>query len=329
MITNIDLNLIDPSPFQHRKDFNTTALKELGANIERDGQVQPVSVRKLGDRYELIAGERRFRAIRDYTGADTIRAEVCEVDDVTARRRCASENLQRQDLSHIEEVGAIVEMVDAEMIDDDEYRALGDDPEKRVGVLLKNMHAEEKQKSRGVAQEDVGKFTDKVDAIFANLPRPIKWDSFRRNDLPLVVDLDEDVARVAIANKLNKSQTKALDNAVKETPEIKEKLAENADEDGKIEVGVDDDGEAENISDMSAKEIKRDISWRLEESEPGDLRRHLEEEKAAEVSRRVKKERIFAFIQAMRYWASLPLTITGHTLIHLSYRQSAQRTSER
>jgi ParB family chromosome partitioning protein len=68
----IDLRDIAPSPFQHRKNFDSDKLKELAASIQRDGLISPILVRPIGNRFELIAGERRLRAIRDHTDMQTI-----------------------------------------------------------------------------------------------------------------------------------------------------------------------------------------------------------------------------------------------------------------
>ena len=72
----IDIDKIDPSPFQVRKYFDPDKLKELGESIQREGLIEPIVVRlKLkGRRYEIIAGERRFRAILVYASLEAIPA---------------------------------------------------------------------------------------------------------------------------------------------------------------------------------------------------------------------------------------------------------------
>ncbi len=72
----IDLKKIDPSPYQLRKHFDEDKLKELAATIRREGLIGPLVVRLNGGRYELIAGERRLRAVRDYMGIKDIPAKV-------------------------------------------------------------------------------------------------------------------------------------------------------------------------------------------------------------------------------------------------------------
>lgn len=65
---SIEVSNIGPSPFQHRRVFETGALRELAKSIERDGLIQPITVRPItGGMFELIAGERRWRAIKQFT----------------------------------------------------------------------------------------------------------------------------------------------------------------------------------------------------------------------------------------------------------------------
>ena len=103
----IDLKKIDPSPYQIRKHFDEDKLKELAATIRREGLIGPIVVRLNGGRYELIAGERRLRAVRDYMGIKAIPAKVVKASDLQARRISAAENLQREDLSAIETIECI------------------------------------------------------------------------------------------------------------------------------------------------------------------------------------------------------------------------------
>jgi len=92
---------IMPNPHQPRQDFNETALAELAASIRSTGLIQPVVVRKAGDGYQLVAGERRLRAAR-LAGLINIPALLREVDSVTQAQMALIENIQRTDLNPIE-----------------------------------------------------------------------------------------------------------------------------------------------------------------------------------------------------------------------------------
>jgi ParB family chromosome partitioning protein len=96
----LSVEKIDPSPFQHRRYFDETHLKELGASILRDGLIEPIVVQpQKNGRFQLIAGERRLRAIKNYTNMTTIQAKIADANDLEARRMSTSENTLRRDLS--------------------------------------------------------------------------------------------------------------------------------------------------------------------------------------------------------------------------------------
>jgi ParB family chromosome partitioning protein len=92
---------ITPSPFQPRRHFDEAALDELAASIRQQGIIQPIVVRRVGNRYELIAGERRWRACRR-AGIAEIPAIVRLLGDEKAMEAALVENLQREDISVVE-----------------------------------------------------------------------------------------------------------------------------------------------------------------------------------------------------------------------------------
>jgi ParB family chromosome partitioning protein len=102
---------IRPNPFQPRTHFDETELRELAASIEASGLLQPVVVRLKSGSYELIAGERRWRAVQKL-GWDKIPALIRDADDRTALTLALIENLQRDDLSPIEEARSYQRLMD-------------------------------------------------------------------------------------------------------------------------------------------------------------------------------------------------------------------------
>ena len=106
VVTNIPLDKIKPNRFQPRKDFDTTRQAELIESIKESGLIQPITVRKIDDHYEILVGERRFRAIGKL-GWDTVPAIVRDsVDNEAAMKMALIENIQRDDLNPIEEATA-------------------------------------------------------------------------------------------------------------------------------------------------------------------------------------------------------------------------------
>ena len=99
-----ELNIYDllPNRFQPRLKFNEAAIKELATSIKEHGVIQPIVVRKIGDKYEIIAGERRYKASM-MAGKKTIPAIVANLDDAESAEIALIENVQRQDLTPIEE----------------------------------------------------------------------------------------------------------------------------------------------------------------------------------------------------------------------------------
>jgi len=101
-LQRIPLSRIRPNPFQPRREFEPGALAELEASIRASGLLQPITVRRKGDGYELIAGERRLRAVTNLQWKD-VPALVRDFDDQTLLVLALVENLQRADLNPIEE----------------------------------------------------------------------------------------------------------------------------------------------------------------------------------------------------------------------------------
>jgi ParB family chromosome partitioning protein len=102
---------VRPNPFQPRTRFDEPALAELVASIQASGLLQPVVVRPQGSGYELIAGERRWRAVQQL-GWSTVPAVVKQADDQTLLTLALIENLQRNDLSPIDEAQGYQRLID-------------------------------------------------------------------------------------------------------------------------------------------------------------------------------------------------------------------------
>lgn len=103
---------IHPNPAQPRKIFRQEALEELAESIRQHGILQPLSVRRMGTSYELIAGERRLRAAQ-LAGLTDIPCIVMNMDDKESGMVAMVENLQRQDLDFIEEATGIARLMES------------------------------------------------------------------------------------------------------------------------------------------------------------------------------------------------------------------------
>ncbi len=124
-ILNLDVSLIQRNPNQPRKIFDDEALLELSNSIKEYGVMQPINVRKINDKYELISGERRLLATK-LAGIKKIPAIVSEISDSDSAAMALTENIQRQNLNFIEEAYAFVSIMS-------EYKMTQEELAKKIG----------------------------------------------------------------------------------------------------------------------------------------------------------------------------------------------------
>lgn len=110
-VQEIEVSLITPNQYQPRSVFDEEKLHELAATIDEHGVIQPIVLRPLGDKYEIIAGERRWRAV-SILGWETIPAIIKLLDDDQSASIALIENLQREELTAIEEAMAYARLID-------------------------------------------------------------------------------------------------------------------------------------------------------------------------------------------------------------------------
>lgn len=110
-LLEVDIDLIDPSPAQPRTHFDEARLEELAQSIRSNGIVQPLLVRRRGARYQLIAGERRWRAAQR-AGLARVPCVVREIPDDKLLELALIENIQRQELNAIEEAHAYKRLIE-------------------------------------------------------------------------------------------------------------------------------------------------------------------------------------------------------------------------
>lgn len=110
-IQDLPIELVHPNPDQPRKEFEETSLRELASSIERNGLLQPIAVTPRGAGFMIVGGERRWRA-HLLLEAETIRAIVEDQSDEQVDTMAVIENLQRQDITPLEEADAFQRMID-------------------------------------------------------------------------------------------------------------------------------------------------------------------------------------------------------------------------
>ncbi|MEA4882785.1 MAG: ParB/RepB/Spo0J family partition protein [Clostridia bacterium] len=107
----IPLDRLSPNPFQPRRAFDQAKIDELAESIRQHGVLQPIVVRPMGDSYQIIAGERRWRAAQT-AGLDTIPVVVRDLDDAGMMQTALIENVQRENLNPVEKAAAYKRLMD-------------------------------------------------------------------------------------------------------------------------------------------------------------------------------------------------------------------------
>ncbi len=125
-VQKVNIDLIIPNRFQPRLNFEEKALQELSASIKEHGIIQPIVVRRLGDKYEIIAGERRYKAAA-LAGLTEVPVIISNLDDKQSALVAVAENVQRKNLSSIEEALSYKKIIDKNKITQEELA-------KRMGV---------------------------------------------------------------------------------------------------------------------------------------------------------------------------------------------------
>lgn len=200
-----------PRP-QPRRHFDAAGLEALAESIRAKGVLEPLLVRPLeGERYEIIAGERRYRAAQ-MVGLETVPAIVLKADQDQAKTIALIENLQREDLNPYEETVGILELLGLE---------LAKDP-KEVASLLYRMRDEAKGKvPRNVTGSSQAQT---VEGVFRLLGK-MNWESFVRNRLPLLA-LPKDLKQALEAGAI--AYTVALELKKVSSPRLRQKLLKEA-----------------------------------------------------------------------------------------------------
>jgi ParB/RepB/Spo0J family partition protein len=158
---------IVPNPRQPRRIFQEDAIEDLKESIREVGLIQPIVVRPQGDRYEIVCGERRFRACVAL-GHRSIRAEVRELDDLATFKLALSENVHRESLQPLEEAEAYAELMARESVSRAELARILSVDRRRVSEKLQLLTLPDEVRGALSARADT--FTERHALLLAHAP---------------------------------------------------------------------------------------------------------------------------------------------------------------
>lgn len=246
-VVELYLDDIIPNRFQPREIFNEEALKELSDSIKAHGVIQPIIVRKLGDKYEIIAGERRYKATA-MAGLTKIPAIIRNLDDKEAAKVALLENLQRKDLTAIEEARTYQKILEIDNMTQEELgKTMGKSqaaiankmrllslPDEIQEALLNEKISERHARSLlnlDTPEEQIKMLNKIIDnrLTVRELDNEIKLEKGEVLPVPNNVDLIEDGAKVEVLDN---------DNEIKIEPP--EELDFNLDDKENLDLSIDD-----------------------------------------------------------------------------------------
>ena len=209
-VPSIPIDQIVSAYSQPRRYFDREGIEQLVASIKKNGILQPLLVRPLGDKYEIVAGERRYRGAMEL-GLTALPVTVREMTDAEALQYSLVENLQRHNLNPVEETEGILQLLASRL--ESEF----DD----VVSLLYRLENEAKGK---ITQSALGNYLPVVEQVFADLGNK-NWRSFVSTKLPLL-KLPPEILEALRRGRID--YTKAKEIAKLESESERVKLLEEA-----------------------------------------------------------------------------------------------------
>lgn len=182
---------------QPRRYFDPVKMEQLIESVKEHGILEPLLVRKLpGGEYELVAGERRYRAAKE-VGLEEVPISIRDLDDEQALQIALIENLQREDLNPVEETEGILDLLTITL------------QSSREGIISTlNIAAHAKRKGEEVADNVIRKNLEEIEKVFA-LVGTLSPESFRTNRLPLL-NLPEEVLDALREGKLEYTKARVI-----------------------------------------------------------------------------------------------------------------------
>lgn len=233
-ILQIPIEDIIPNRFQPRISFDEKALNDLASSIKQHGIIQPLVVRRLGEKYEIIAGERRYKAATK-AGLTSVPAVITVIDDQTSAEVALVENIQRKDLTAIEEARSYKNLIDKNGMTQEEVAKKMGLSQSAIANKLRLLNLSDKVQE-ALLNEKISERHARALLVLNDLSEQDKWLDKILNERLTVRQLDtllkkesdfeEDVPLVNMNQNIDDIKTNATDIINEEQLNIADKLEE-------------------------------------------------------------------------------------------------------
>jgi ParB family transcriptional regulator, chromosome partitioning protein len=222
VVTDILLTKLSPAPWNARRFFDPKALEALGKDLQANGQIQPILVRPKGQGFEIVVGERRYRAAK-LVGLDKLKATIQPLSDDTAQRLSLSENLEREDLNPYEETLGYLHLLTHQLKTEPAFKGFttkNEPLEQATKRLLYSLLGKINRSVNNVINaHDMEPLKGVIDEVFSSIGR-MTWQSFVQNRLP-ILDLSDDILHALQGGKLEYTKALALSKVKDESRRAK------------------------------------------------------------------------------------------------------------
>lgn len=227
------INIVDiiPNRFQPRLTFDEKALQELAASIKEHGIIQPLVLRKLGDKYEIIAGERRYKASQ-IAGLTQVPAIIANMDDNKSAEVAIVENLQRKNLSAIEEAKSYKKLLDRGYLTQEELAKKMGISQSAIANKIRLLNLSNEVQN-ALAEEKISERHARSLLQIADNDKQVELLNRVISERLTVRQLEEEIKKVIVKKEEQlpppepayipvKEETSVLTNQIQEDPELKE-----------------------------------------------------------------------------------------------------------
>lgn len=220
-VLQINIDDIIPNRFQPRVAFDEKALNELAASIKEHGIIQPLVLRKLGDKYEIIAGERRYKAAT-LAGLTTVPAVISNIDDNKSAEVALVENVQRRDLTPIEEARSYKNLLDKGYLTQDDLAKKMGLSQATIANKLRLLNLDDRVQ-QALLENKISERHARALLVLKDKEEQNKWLERIINERMTVRQLDQELKKVITSNSDDSSDVPLVNL----TPSVEE-MKENA-----------------------------------------------------------------------------------------------------